>query len=376
MKLFFTDATHVEDGIARPGIPFLCDARMELIPEPNDYLRSIAIIKGRCRSPNTWSTYGHHLYEFFAFLEENRLDWASISQRHMAAWRDGMLARGCNRNTANQRVRFVGTFYAWAAAHGTAISVPNTHEEVRVSRPPGFLAHVSTTGIKSLADELTLRTFKATPAFLRLDKAIAFLDSLTPHSLRLMGYLALLTGMRRNEVTALDYRVVPNPAGHDANKALPMRLDPELSPTKGAKERTVMLPYDLAVALWDYFVYDWPKRHRLYRRAHGCDSHRFFLSVGGEELSVRYLNNQFARVGRKSGVACHPHMLRHTFGTYELIRMTHTVGQTKALWWVRDRLGHSSISTTEQYIHAADLLADVEVDGYQAEVCEALRRGA
>jgi integrase len=95
----------------------------------------------------------------------------------------------------------------------------------------------------------------------------------------------------------------------------------------------------------------------------------------GEELSIMYLNNAFAKVSTKIGIHCHPHMLRHTFGTYELLRMTHKEGQSKALLWVRDRMGHSSITTTEKYIHAAALIQNDDVDGYQTDVCEALRRG-
>jgi integrase len=246
---------------------------------------------------------------------------------------------------------------------------------VWVTRPTGFLAHVSAAGIKTAANELTLRTFKRAPTFLVLDKAIAFLECLTPHSLKLMGYLALCTGMRREEVTGLDYRVVPNPAGCDPQKALPMVLNPRLTPTKGDKQRTVFIPYDLAAALWDYFCLEWPKRCAAYKSKHGNESTRFFLSVYGEELSVRYLNNQFARASAKCGIRCHPHLLRHTFGTYELHRMVAAKGESKALMWVRDRMGHSSISVTELYIHTADLLGNADVDGYQAEICEALRHG-
>jgi site-specific recombinase XerD len=375
MKLFFTDASFVEQGVSRPGIPFLCNSSMELVAAPNDFLHFIAVTKGRTRSRNTWRTYGHHLYEYFAFLEENKLDWTSITERHIAAWRDGMLQRGCTPNTVNQRLRCVGRFYEWNSQQGKR-SPLFSREEVWVDRQPAFLAHVSTSGAKAFADQLTLRSFKTAPKFLLLDRAIAFLEALTPHSLKLMGYLALLTGMRREEVTALDYRVVPNPAGLDPDRAIPMRLDPALTPTKGSKERTVMLPYDLAVAMWDYFFRDWPKRCALHKRKHAKESTRFFLSLAGEELSLRYLNNQFSRASRKSGIACHPHVLRHTFGTYELQRMIRSKGQTKALMWVRDRMGHSSITTTEQYIHATDLIGDIDVDGYQAEVCEALRHGS
>jgi integrase len=95
----------------------------------------------------------------------------------------------------------------------------------------------------------------------------------------------------------------------------------------------------------------------------------------GDELSIRYLNNAFAKVSAKTGITCHPHMLRHTFGTYELLRMTKKKGQTLALMWVMKRMGHSSITSTEIYIHAIDLIKDDDVDGYQADICEALRRG-
>ena len=55
--------------------------------------------------------------------------------------------------------------------------------------------------------------------------------------------------------------------------------------------------------------------------------------------------------------------------------MSRKEGGNKALLWVRDRMGHSSITTTEKYIHAIDLIKNDDVDGYQVEVCEALRRG-
>lgn len=374
MKLFFTDSNFVEFGVSRPDVPFLCDANMELVAAPNDFLRFIAVTKGRTRSQNTWRTYGHHLYEYFSFLEENELEWVVVQERQIAAWRDGMLQRGCSPNTVNQRLRCVGRFYDWIARRAEEDST-RPREVVWASRPKLFFAHLSTAGGKAIADELTLRSFKPTPKFLQLDKAITFIEALTPHSLKLMGYLALLTGMRREEITSLDYRVVPNPAGNDADKAIPMRLSPRLTPTKGARERTVMLPYDLAVAMWDYFCREWPKRCSMHKRNHSIESTRFFLSTGGEELSVRYLNNQFSRASKKTGIFCHPHMLRHTFGTYELKRMIESVGETKALMWVRDRMGHSSISTTEIYIHAAALIADPAVDGYQTDVCEALRHG-
>lgn len=348
---------------------------MELVSAPNEYLRYVATVKGRTRSPNTWRTYGSHLLEFFAFLEENGLSWDSVNQTQIAAWRDAMLERGCTRATVNQRLRCVSAFYDWAQKQGRTHFLPFLKDEVWVAKPKGFLAHVDASENRFKANELTVQTHKPMPKFLHLDQAVSFLDAMTPFRLRLMGYLMLLTGMRREEVVGLDYRIVPNPAGRDPGKQIQMVLNPHLTPTKGSKERFVMLPYDLAAAMYRYFTFDWPKLNAKHKRLHGEETSRFFLSEDGEPLSLTGLNNAFRKVSQKTGIKCHPHMLRHTFGTYELLRMGVKKTQSQALLWVRDRMGHSSIQTTEIYIHAADLVQHDDVDGYQSDICEALSRG-
>jgi site-specific recombinase XerD len=373
MKMFVTCEEFVKNGVSYPGIPFLCDREMELVAAPNQYLRYIAIVRGRTSSPRTWQTYGNHLYEYFAFLEANDLSWDAVDQTHIAAWRDAMFKRNCKRITVNQRLRCVHAFYEWSKRSGITHSLPFDTQDIWVAKPRSFLAHVDTSGNRFSAIGLTVQTHKPLPKFLHMDKAIHFIETMSPHRLKLMGYLMLLTGMRREEVVGLNYLVVPNPAGNDPNKHLPMELNATLTPTKGSKTRTVMLPYDLAVALWEYFAFTRSKLAILYKRNNGRETSRFFLSESGEELSIMHLNNTFRLVSARTGIRCNPHMMRHTFGTYELLRMTLKVGESKALLWVRDRMGHSSITTTENYIHSGDLIKNDDVDGYQAEICEALR---
>ncbi|WP_175720146.1 tyrosine-type recombinase/integrase [Burkholderia anthina] len=375
MKLFFTDATYKVAGQARPKVPFLCDKNMELVETPNQYLRYIATVKGRTRSPNTWRAYSFAIFEFFAFLEANSLAWEKVNSVQLAAWRDAMIERGCATSTVNQRVRAVSAFYGWAVASSLVHSLPFSKEEVWVPKSKEFLAHINASGGRFEANELTLRTHKSLPMFLHLDQAKVFLDALSPHRLRLMGYLMLLTGMRREEVVGFDYRVLPNPSGRDPTKQIPIHLDPSLIPTKGRKDRTIMLPYDLAVALYDYFTFIWPKLLNKHKRLYRRETTLLFLAESGAPLSLTGVNNAFAKASTKTGIKCHPHMLRHTFGTYELLRMSRARTQSQAILWVRDRMGHSSITTTEQYVHASDLVQYDDVDGYQAELCEALRYG-
>lgn len=271
MKLFLTGVEFTKYGVAYPSVPFLVDREMALVSAPNHYLRYIATVRGRTSAPNTWLTYGNHLYEYFAFLEANDLAWDTVNQTQIAAWRDTMLERNCNRRTVNQRLRCVHAFYEWSMRSSITHSLPFDTRDVWVAKPRGFLAHVDASGGRFAANELTIQTHNPLPKFLHIDKAIRFIEALSPHRLKLMGYLMLLTGMRREEVVGLDYRVVPNPAGHDPNKQLPMELDAELTPTKGSNNRTVMLPYDLAVALLDYYTWTRSKLASLYMRNHGRD---------------------------------------------------------------------------------------------------------
>lgn len=376
MQKFLTDESFVHFGVARPGIPFLCDLDMELLEAPNEFLFHVATRKGRTRSPRTWAAYGDHLYEFFSFLEAHELRWQTLHEAHLAAWRDSMLERGNARSTVNQRLRLVYAFYRRASHRGIPHALPFSKHEVWAPRSSSFLAHVSGNSARRDALELTLREDQRLPPFLHLESAVAFVEALPNRLAKLMGYLALLTGMRREEVASLDYRVLPNAAGYDSSKQIDMILDKEVTPTKGRKTRTVKVPYDLAVALNTYFDLDWPKRHRKFKRVHGVETTRLFLSEYGEPFSIKYLNSAFAATSAKTGIRCNPHMLRSTYATYELQRMMTKYGQMQALQWVQARLGHSSITTTEKYIHTAALVSNDEVDAYQAELCEALRNGS
>ena len=81
----------------------------------------------------------------------------------------------------------------------------------------------------------------------------------------------------------------------------------------------------------------------------------------GALLNKLYKNNHIS-------FAVTPHMLRHTFATFELYAESSTKDMAQALSWVRDRLGHSSIQTTMVYIHCIEQLADHELHQYQNEL--------
>lgn len=368
MRLFFTDGSFVTEGVSHPGIPFLVNGQAELVYSANRYLFYIAVVRGRTRAPTTWQTYADHLYEFFSFLEENNLSWDGVSQLQVAAWRNFMLGRGLSRSTINKRIGTVAAFYTWCLRAGLARTLPFDSQEVMVAKKKGFLAHIDVSGNRVQANELTLRTHPTLPKFLSIPDAVQFIEALSPRRNKLLAGLMLLSGLRREEACGLDIRVLPTPAGFSPGKAIRMTLDPKLTPTKGTKERWVMVPYELLGHLFDYMMSERPKLAKIYSKRHGKDTTKLFLTRFGEELSLDGLNLCFQRASTKSGIKCTPHRLRHTFGTQEFLRMSVTKGSDGALLWLRDRLGHASISTTELYVHAADLLKHDEADGYVQEV--------
>lgn len=375
MRIFYTDNGFKANGVSLPGIPFLADSYGNLIEPANRYLYFISAIKGRTASPKTWKTYADHLYEFFSFLEENGLVWNCLEAVHLASWRNSMLARQLARQTCNSRIRTVSAFYIWCKRTNLIGRVPFDRENIFVSRVKGFLAHVHIAGNRLEANELSLPSIRPLPKFLPLAQASTFIDSLSPKRTWLIAWLMLLCGLRREEAASLDIRVLPSLAGQDPKKSIKMTLDPSLTPTKGSKERWVNLPYPLAGRLHDYLMGERLSLAKLHKKKSGRHTTKLFLTQFGDELSVDGLDEQFRLVSKRCGIKCTPHMLRHTFAVHELIRMS---GKPKinALGWVRDRLGHASVTTTEIYVKAADLVSHDDLDGYVAEILEAMAHKA
>lgn len=157
---------------------------------------------------------------------------------------------------------------------------------------------------------------------------------------------------------------------------LRMTLDPTKTPTKGGKARWVQMSPQLYAALWQYREVERPRLAMLYRQKHARVTDRLFLNRYGDPLSLQGLDNVFRQASDRSGIHCTPHMLRHTFGTYELLRLEKVMNQGNALLWVKERMGHSSIQMTMRYLHLAVVAGQDTLDDYQeaitsmmAEVC-------
>ena len=108
---------------------------------------------------------------------------------------------------------------------------------------------------------------------------------------------------------------------------------------KGSKQRVVPLGQQAAAALRRWFDV----------RSGECDAIQVgavFVSVKGKRLTIRAIQQRFARLAERvgDGQHVHPHMLRHSFAS-------HLLESSSDLRAVQELLGHADIATTQVYTH-------------------------
>lgn len=377
MELHFTTGEFEVHGVPKPGVPFLVDSGMEFVGPANDYLYEISVVKGRVRSSQSWQTYGKHLYDYFDFLEMNGFTWDQSERAHIVAWRDSMLERDNDATTVNNRLRTIARYYDWAFNQKLIKELPFDREDIKIRKSQSRYGDLDAKGGRIHANELTLCTTRKLPKFLLWKQAAEFVSHLTPHRNKLIGHLMLLSGLRLEEAAGLDFRVLPRTHGYGSNEAIPMVLDPSLTPTKGSVERLVYVPHDLVYELVQYFTYERSRLEKLYKKRIGeqLKSTKLFLNQWGEPISLKGVAIAFQHASKAAKIKATAHVLRHTFATYEFLRNSEEKGEDGALHWLQQRLGHASMQTTQLYLHTADLVKHKGLDDLHAEVCKQLREG-
>lgn len=144
-------------------------------------------------------------------------------------------------------------------------------------------------------------------------------------------------------------------------------LKPPAIKTKYDVERDIDLSYSLMEELWVYKV-----RHRQVRennQKYGVVFANLFLTEAGVPFPGNGLEKIFMVLRGKVGFDVHPHRLRHTYATCLLwsLRKSKTF-EGEPLLYVRDRMGHSSVSTTTIYLHLVNSLEGHLVLAHEDEV--------
>jgi integrase len=369
MRLIFSTKDFKVLGGTYVDFPILLNSRMEIVDEVLLFLIKYCIKRGRVSSKKSWRAYGQTMYDYFSFLEANNLYWDKYDYGNdhtvIAAYRDWSISEAkLSPSTVNYRLRMIIKFYQFAFDRGWINQVPYELENVIVTRGSGFFSHVDSS-VRKRTPDVMLKTPSTRIKLLDKPQVIDFLKAIKNPTQRLMARLSLSSGLRKEELATFPVKYIFDPKCYLTHKSLiRVNLDPNDMKTKGNKSRGIDIPRLLMESLWQYVLHE---RNHLEKVSENKYP-ELFLNKNGRPWaqSGKSLNNLWKNLGLPFKVT--PHMLRHTYATYTLFELRKRKIQIDPLLYVRDRLGHASIQTTEKYLHYLSEIEEQLMTDYQNDL--------
>lgn len=376
MKYVLADKNLVVGGRCFEGFPLLIGLDGRRMEPAQDFLWDVIAGSGRIASRRSWDVYGRAMYDFFAFVQANRLDWKAPAAEGLGgaieAWRDWSRGTvGLSPVTINHRLRVIARFYQWAVRKQLIDRLPFDHATVQTRRTdPGFLAHVDAKGGQVVTPSFMLPERKEAIRFLTKEQIEVAHQALSNLTHKLMFELMSRTGLRQIECRTFPDSYVFDPTRRKdlhPGKKIRMCISPRNMEIKGSKPRDIDMPYDLMEKLWDYSVRR--RQARVNNRVDGQDFPHLFLTEQGAPYTKQAIGDIFRKLGRRVGFALNAHMLRHSYATYLLwsLRKSKTF-EGEPLLYVRDRMGHADVSTTAIYLHLINSLEGKLVMAHEDEL--------
>lgn len=257
---------------------------------------------------NCYERYTRFFFKFLFALNIKSLE--EITEDVIDKYRDFLFEKELAPITKNYHLRILRIFYYWLECK--RIETPITYRNIELARVP----------YKKLD-------------IIPKEKFIEIIQSLGTEDIRSIRLKALLltmfsTGLRISELVALNREDVNMFTGQISVVG------------KGKKVRVVFLVEEAKLALASYLATRKDEDIALFVTS-GLNNGNI------RRLSVRIIQFQFADLKKNHGVSCKftPHSMRHLMAT-ELI----TNGAD--LFSVQEILGHSSIMTTQRYLHTTN----------------------
>jgi site-specific recombinase XerD len=355
-------------GHSYEDFPLIVNSEMELVKEVHQFLIYFCITRGRVESKNTWWRYGQDMYDYFGWLEGNNLDWRSslATAQHsvIATYRDWSVSLGLSSKTINGRLRTIIQFYEFSLRNQWIQSVPYDIETVIINKSKGFLAHTDKSGNLKNTANVMLKEKVAALQILTKQEVKTLMSHQCFISQHLIYRLAVQTGMRKEELLTFPESYIKDPKTYRGQAIAPVVLrskDMEVKSgqggTKGGKERTIHIPIALYERLWQYKLHE---RNELLLKNEVSEQKALLLNRFAQPYSIKgtILNTELKKIVGRKEISLHK--LRHTYATFKLYGLRNNPNyRGDPLVYVQDRLGHSSILTTQIYLH---YLEDLEGD--------------
>lgn len=257
-------------------------------------------------SEKTMSVYGERLGHFHGFLKSNRILFDQVSKETIQQYILSMKGR-VSDHTVNGRLRVLKTFFKFLSSEGLSNN-GNPLDRIQYIRVERKLKPVlSAEQVEQLLHFANYRK----SFYCSRNKAmiLLFWDSLIR--------LSELINIRKDDV---DFK-------SGSLKVL----------GKGRKERICPLGAKTLKTLHAYCL--------LYRNK--IEGDYFFCLKNGRPLERRHVERILERIGKKAGIKVSPHLLRHSAAS-------HLALSGIPAFMLQRLLGHTSLNTTQIYIHLID----------------------
>jgi len=322
--------------------------------EINHFLNSISQENGKTASSHTSRAYGYHLLDWLTYSEAFQIDWKRVSYRHLIHYRNelanqvsALTKRPLKRETINLRLGMICNFYKFLVKHNYISGLPFELEQVFVRRPfeADEMAHLRAFRRSNL-NPLMYRTHERSIEVPNNPDVRKFIRGFHSWRNRLLAELMWLTGLRRSEACALTVFVIPENLNSIETDYSVVRIR-----GKGAKDRQVKFPLRLLRSIDRYIN---TERRMLLKRS-GSKTDFIWVSHKGLPIKPSAINKAFEANHKRTGIRINPHSLRHSYAVNRL-QYLQDRNVKSALKILQGELGHSSLQTTQIYLHETDLM--------------------
>ncbi|MEH2218734.1 MAG: tyrosine-type recombinase/integrase [Nostoc sp.] len=312
------------------------------------YLESIE------RSPNTIRSYAHHLKLYWEYLQVSNLDWMQVSVIELAefmAWLRSPNPQGVlsisevvakrTESTVNVILTSVCMLYDFHEKTGKVPHIPLYRSQIMPGRKYKSFLHHITKGKPIRTRLLKLKEPKHYPKTLSPEQVEQLIDSCKRTRDKFLLCLLHESGMRIGQALGLRHEDIQS--WDNLIKIIPRDDNANGARAKGNSPYNVDVTKEL-MGLYSQYLQD------EFMEILGDDlSDYVFVNLWdgriGSPMTYSNVMDLFNRLKRKTGIAAHPHMLRHTHAT-SLVR------EGMEMAYVQKRLNHASIQTTvDTYVH-------------------------
>ena len=319
------------------------------------------------------SSNARALRSYWDFLESNDLKWDNFlmpkSHKPTYRWRNKLKkladAGQFSYKTANKYVSHVVSFYKWAIQNNhirfdNILFGPFVFQYIKVPSNDGTLINVQTTDLRiRVPNNDNDENFSRQTLHPLFREEIILLAKVLAESrndeFRLIIGTAISTGMRVGEVTTFPISLIYRPPL--ATKRIEVNIGPKFGvSTKFGKERTIEMPTNLMMSLFNYSI----SERRIRRLENSYFKNEFeplFITQRGNNYTRCSINKLWSDMrgliqnthnvtfGHK------PHDTRSTYGTYRLESLLNNgIPPADALKLIKGWMGHKSVKDTWNYI--------------------------